>query len=50
MKYFLLLCLMSIVISVPIINIPSFDVRERHRDCWNWGYSQLINVNIIYLG
>ena len=50
MKYCFLLYFVSLVLSVPIINIPTFDVRERHRDCWNWGYSQLINVIFINLG
>ncbi len=50
MKYFIFLCFASLVFSVPNINLPSFDVRERFRDCWNWGYNQLYNVFIVYSG
>ncbi len=45
MKYVLFLCFMSFALSVPNISIANFDVREKFLDCWNQGYSSLINVN-----
>jgi hypothetical protein len=50
MKYVLFLCFLSMVISIPKINLSNYDVREKLFDCWNDGYSQIIGVIINYTG